>query len=307
MDWDAVAEAVGPEKLREYGGTWKGGPAMAPWLGDGGLAALVPGGSKWMNVFVCFEKGAPEVWCGCRQAGPYCSHSLVLMAYAAANMDYLKAVRAAEDDGIREAAKTAEPGDKKEIAKAASGKDPADRMDLHLLKLPPRGLPPRGIDYGRMLDMAYVNLSSDCFLEEFADVDFGVAERVAGRFAASGDLAEAARIYGAVAETVAKNVAITDDSNAHYSYSLKTALEKLAGCMVSRAGRPRKKLPDSERRKHISWLARRVARNDPDFFTEDFASALDSVCAAPGDVEWRKEQESMLRAKTQAATGRGII
>ena len=292
-DWDAVAGEVGPEKLREYGGAWGGGPAMAPWLGDGGLAALVPGGSKWMNVFVCFEKGAPEVWCGCRQAGPYCSHSLVLMAYAAANTDYLRAARAAEDEGIREAAKVAEPGDKKEIAKAASGKDPADRMGLHLLKLPPRGLPPRGIDYGRVLDMAYVNLSSDCFLEEFADVDFGVAERVAGRFAVSGDLPEAARIYGAVAETVAKNVAITDDSNAHYSYSLKTALEKLAGCIVSKTGRPRAKLSAGERRKYISWLVRRAALNDPDFFTEDFEVALDSVCVAPGDGEWRKEQERL--------------
>lgn len=293
VDEAAAIAAVGEEKLRKCGGAWGGGPAMAPWLQDGGLAALVPGGRKWMNVFVCFGKGAPEVWCDCRQAGPYCSHSAVLIAYAAANSGYLKAVRAAEDEGIREAAKIAEPRDRKALAAAASGEDPADRMGLHLLKLPPRGLPPRGIDYGRVLDMAYVNMSSDCFLEEFADVDFDVAERVAGRFSASGDLPEAARIYCVVAETIAKNVAITDDSNAHYSYSLKTALEKLQGCMVSRAGRPRKKMPDGERKRCISWLARRAALNDPDFFTDDFEAALDSVCAAPGDGEWREEQERL--------------
>ena len=292
-DWDAVAAAVGEEKLRECGGAWGGGPAMAPWLQDGGLAALVPGGRKWMNVFVCFKKGAPEVWCDCGQAGPYCSHSAVLIAYAAANSGYLKAACAAEDEGIREAAKAAEPRDRKALAAAASGEDPADRMGLHLLNLPPRGLPPRGIDYGRVLDMEYVNLSSDCFLEEFADVDFDVAERVAGRFAASGDLAEAARIHCVVAETIAKNAAITDDSNAHYSYSLKTALRELYVCMVSRAGRPRAKLPAGERKKHISWLARRVALDDPDFFTEYFEATLDSVCAAPGDREWRRAQERL--------------
>ena len=291
-DWGAAAAAVG-EKLRGYGGAWGGGPAMAPWAGDGGLAALVPGGSRWMNVFVRPGKGAPEVWCECRQAGPYCSHSLVLMAYAAANADYLKEARADEDGGIREAAKVAGPGDRKALAKAASGSDPADRMGLHLLKLPPRGLPPRGIDYGRVLDMAYVSISSDCFLEEFADVDFGVAERAAGKFASSGDLSEAARIYCVMAETVAKNVGITDDSNAHYSFSLQTALEKLQGCMVSRAGNPRKKLPAGERRRRISWLVRRAALNDPDFFTEDFESALDSVCVAPEDKEWRKAQEEL--------------
>ena len=94
-----------------------------------------------------------------------------------------------------------------------------------------------------------------------------------------------------MSETIAKNIAITDDSNAHYSFSLKAALEKLAGCMVSRAGRPREKLPAGERRRYISWLVRRVALGDPDFFTEDFASALDSVCVAQGDREWRKAQE----------------
>ena len=112
VDEAAAIAAVGAEKLRECGGAWGGGPAMAPWLQDGGLAALVPGGRKWMNVLVCFKKGAPEVWFDCGQAGPYCSHSAVLIAYAAANSGYLKAARAAEDEGIREAAKAAQPPDR---------------------------------------------------------------------------------------------------------------------------------------------------------------------------------------------------
>ena len=293
LDWGMAAAAVGEEKLRECVGAWGGGPVMAPWLQDGGLSALVPGGGAWMSVAVRVKNGAPEARCDCRQAGPYCSHSTVAMAYAAANMEYLKAVRAAEDEGIREAARTAEPRDRGALADAALGEDSADRSDLHHMQLPPRCLPPRGIDYGRLLDMGYVGLSTGCFLEEFAGLDFGVAGRTAGRFAAAGDLAEAARIYCVVAETIAKNVAITDDSNAHYSASLETALEDLRKCMVSRTGRPRRKMPAGERRKRISWLVRRVALDDPDFFTEDFASALDSVCVAPGDKEWRREQERL--------------
>ena len=296
MDEAAAIAAVGEEKLRKCGGAWGGGPAMAPWLQDGGLAALVPGGRKWMNVFVCFGKGAPEVWCDCRQAGPYCSHSIVVMAYAAANADYLRAVRAAEDEGIREAAKIAEPEYREALADAALGEDPADRSGLRHMQLTTRCLPPRGIDYGRSLDMGYVGLSAGCFLEESVDIDFDTVGQIARRFAASGDLAEAARIYCVVAETIAKNVAITDDSNAHYSTSLKTALEDLGRCMVSRTGRPRKKMPAGERKKRISWLVRRVALDDPDFFTEDFEAALDSVCVAPGDREWRREQERLRSA-----------
>ena len=296
LDWDMAAAAVGAEKLRECAGARGGGPVMAPWLRDGGLDALVPGGGDWMTVAVSVKNGAPEARCDCGQAGPYCSHSMAVMAYAAANADYLRAVRAAEDEGIREAAKIAEPEYREALADAALGEDPADRSGLRHMQLTTRCLPPRGIDYGRWLDMGYVGLSAGCFLEESVDIDFDTVGQIARRFAASGDLAEAARIYCVVAETIAKNVAITDDSNAHYSTSLKTALGDLSRCMVSRTGRPRKKMPAGERKKRISWLVRRVALNDPDFFTEDFASALDSVCVAPGDREWRRAQERLRSA-----------
>lgn len=285
-----AASAVGAEKLRGCAGARGGGPVMAPRLRDGGLEALVPGGGDWMTVAVSVKRGAPEARCDCGQAGPYCSHSMAVMAYAAANSDYLRAVRAAEDEVIREAAKITEPEYREALADAALCEDPAGRSGLHRMQLTARCLPPRGIDYGRSLDMGYVGLSAGCFLEESAYIDFGAAGRIARRFEASGDLAEAARIYCVVAETIAKNAAITDDSNAHYSTSLKTALGDLGGCMVSRAGRPRKKMPAGEHKKRISWLARRVALDDLDFFTEDFEATLDSVCVAPEDKEWRAQE-----------------
>ena len=245
------------------------------------------------QVGVCAEGGELEVSCRCRQRARYCSHSVDVMVYAAANIGYLKAARAAEDEGIREAARIAMPWQRGRLAAAASSGDPGDRNRLHLMELPPSGLPPRGLDYGRVLDLRYMEKSTRCYLEEFADVDFDEATGRAKRFAASGDVAEAARIYAAVAETIAKNTGIVDDSNAHYSTSLEMALDDLVACMADPKGRRRGRMPDAERKAHISWLVRRVASDDPDFFTEDFTSALDSACNSAEDTAWRRAQERL--------------
>ena len=278
IGWPAVIKTVG-EEARGYGRTWGAGPVMCPWLEDGGLWAAVPGGSRWMWVYVRAKRGGVDAWCKCRKPG-YCQHSIEVMAYAADNAGRLKAARAAEDDGVRQAAKDASP-ECKDLIPRDPGSGGVGRERLHLLRLGSSGLPPRGLDYGRMLDRMYMDASTKCYLEDMVDVDFGQATRVARKFASRGDAAEASRIYESVAETVAKNIGITDDSNAHYCTSLQVALNDLVKCMKKRG------MPQDARNSRISWLAGRVARDDPDFFTEDFAKALDSACVSEKDAAWR--------------------
>ena len=292
IDMAMVVRAVGEEDARDGARTWGMGPVMIPWLADGRLWAAVPGGRDWLNVSLLARGGELDVSCGCRQRREYCTHSIAVMAYAAEYSGRLEAARAAEDAGIREAAKRASPAHKKTLVRAASEERFELRDGLHLMKLRPHGLPPRGLDYGRTLDLLYMAKSKDCFLEEFADVDFDVAVNIARRFEAAGDVSEAARIYESVVETIAKNTGIVDDSNAHYSTSLQDALKRLVGCMADANGRARKGLPAAERRGYISWLVRRVARNDPDFFTDDFAPALDAACASAEDGAWRRDLEA---------------
>ena len=288
IDRAMVVRAVGEKDAREHGGVWGAGPAMTPWLQGGGLWAMVPGGRRWLPVYVRARGGEIEVKCRCRQRPQYCTHSIAVMAYAAANMDALKERRAAEDAGLREAAGRAAPF-RDEFEEAASGE--AGRLSMHRLRLPPDGLPPRGLDYGRILDKAYMDMSRGCYLEETANVDFDEAADLAGAFAACGDVEEAARIHAAVAETIAKNTGIVDDSDAYYWASLQAALDGLVACMAG--GKSGRKPPEAARRGHISWLVRRAAADDPDFFTEDFAKALDSACVSERDAAWRRKQESL--------------
>lgn len=296
-----VIAAVGEQAMREGLRTWGYGPAMAPWLFDDGLWAAAPGGKKWMSVYVFVEDGELAVACKCRQRARYCSHGIAVMAYAAANMASLKARRAAEDAGLLQAVGRAKPSQKRTLAKANS--DDVDRAKAGLirLKLPPHGLPPRGLDYGRILDMRYMGMSRNCYLNEFRNVDFDKVTGIAKSFEASGDIEEAARIHAAIVETVAKNIGITDDSDAHYSMSLQMSLKDLIACLVDAKGRAREGVPDAARKNHISWLVRRVASNDPDFFTDEFAPALDSVCVSKDDAAWRGAEEARFGLRPERA------
>ncbi len=286
IDMAAVIAAVGEEEARRNGSPWWGsGPVLAPRLEDGGVWAVLPGGKNWRPVYARVEGGELEVSCGCRQRARYCSHATELAVYAAENMDALREARAEEDEGIREAAETAEPWQKKELAVAAAWKKRADRDLLHLLELPPRGLPPRGVDYGRVLDVMYIEKAVDGYLEGLDFVHFDVAEEAAGRFASAGDADEAARICLIAAETVVKNTAMTDDSYAHYHESLRSALGNLASYAAG--------LSVGGRRRIISRLARRVALGELDYFAQDFVSALDSVCVSQGDAEWRRSVQAL--------------
>ena len=281
----AVVAAVGEKEARSSGSPWWGsGPVLAPRLEDGGVWAVLPGGKNWRPAYARMEGGELEVSCGCRQRARYCSHATELVVYAAENMDLLKEARAIEDGGIREAAACAEPWQKKELAVAAAWKKRTDRDLLHLLEIPPRGLPPRGVDYGRVLDMAYIEKAVDGYLEGLDFVHFDVAEEAAARFASAGDSDEAVRICLIAAETVVKNTSMTDDSYAHYHASLQSALDRLASYSAGLSG--------GYRRRTISRLARRVAQGELDYFAEDFVSALDSVCVSEGDREWRKSVQA---------------
>lgn len=293
IDKDMVIAAVGEQGMREGLRTWGCGPAMAPWLFDDGVWAAAPGGKKWMGVYVSVQDGELEVACRCRQRARYCSHGIAVMSYAAANMQSLKARRAAEDAGLLQAVEHARPSQKKKLENVDSSDVDRARAGLHRLKLPPHGLPPRGLDYGRILDMEYMDMSRDCYLKEFRNVDFDKATGIAKLFEASGDIEEAARIHATIVETIAKNTGIVDDSDAYYSTSLQISLKDLIACLVDK-GQAREGVPDVARRNHISWLVRRVASNDPDFFTDEFASALDSVCVSKDDVAWRDAEESRL-------------
>lgn len=279
IDMAAVVAAVGEEEARSSGSPWGGsGPVLAPRLEDGGVWAVLPGGKNWRPVYARMEGAELEVSCGCRQRARYCSHATELVVYAAENMGMLKEARAKEDEGIREAAASAEPWQKKELAVAAAWKKRTDRDLLHLLEIPPRGLPPRGVDYGRVLDMAYIEKAVDGYLEGLDFVHFDVAEEAAARFASAGDADEAVRICLIAAETVVKNTNMTDDSYAHYYESLRSALDNLASYSAG--------LSAGYRRRTISRLARRVALGELDYFAEDFVSALDSVCVSEADREW---------------------
>lgn len=295
-----VIAAVGEQAMREGLRTWGYGPAMAPWLLDDGVWAAAPGGKKWMGVLVVVQDGELEVACRCRQRARYCSHGIAVMSYAAANMQSLKARRAAEDAGLSEAVGRARPSQKKTLAKADSDDMDRAKAGLYRLKLQPHGLPPRGLDYGRILDMRYMGMSRNCYLNEFRNVDFDNVIGIAKSFEASGDVEEAARIHAAIVETIAKNTGIVDDSDAYYSLSLQASLKDLIACLVDK-GRAREGVPDAARKNHISWLVRRVASNDPDFFNDEFVPALDSVCVSEDDAAWRDAEESRLGSPSRRA------
>ena len=278
-----VIRAVGEEAVRRA--VRSAGPVMIPRLEGGGLRAAVPGVQSWMSVLVRAKDGVPEAECKCGVQARYCSHAIEVMVYAATHMDRLRAAREAEDAGISEAAGRALPPQKKVLAKAAS--DKGSRYGLHLLQIPPHKLPPRGLNYENILDMMYMESSYECHVGD-NEVDFVEITDVAEAFIDCGDVEEALRIYRAVAETIAKNAGIVD--NEYYSISLDNALHCIEACMNGPKGRSKHETPDGARKRCIQWLAGRVARDDPDYFTSMFAAALDSVCSSKEDKAWRKQE-----------------
>lgn len=140
--------------------------------------------------------------------------------------------------------------------------------------------PPAGMDCGRRVagafrEAAAVNASSQDGHRD-AYVDLEDVMRTAGEFEASGDLAEASRIYGQIADAIAGSEGLAYLGGDHHEAGPR-AVEKWAECLGGSGPAP------SRRRAAIGRAFR--AFKGGGMFSGAYGRAMTALCASDADLE----------------------
>jgi hypothetical protein len=132
-------------------------------------------------------------------------------------------------------------------------------------------------DYKKEVDALYENTSIDGYVEYGNIIDFAVFTDTAERFLEKKNAMEAAKVFQALAEAIAENMDMVDDSDGYYGESFSEAVQSLASCV---------NLLESEKKSgYIDYFFEKFMEKEPDYFQDDHGEALRSVCLDKGDLE----------------------
>jgi hypothetical protein len=139
-------------------------------------------------------------------------------------------------------------------------------------------------DYKKEVSMLYGSVAGrHGYIEYGNEIDFSLIEDIAERYSEKGNFMEAAKIYQAVSEAIAENMDSVDDSDGYYGGEFDQAIEGFVSCLKSAT------LQHEAKRKYIDYLFRKYMQNDPDYFEENYDSALKDLCTMKEDLLYWKE------------------
>ena len=122
-----------------------------------------------------------------------------------------------------------------------------------------------------------------------AEMDFGKFFQMAKRYQKSGEHHEAVGVCQGIADGIAANMDLIDDSNGYYGDMFKKAIRKMVDHIKQENPR------HLQKRQYVSYLHERFITNDPDYFQEFYEEALRAICTTREDLEyWRMLHEPLV-------------
>ena len=138
-------------------------------------------------------------------------------------------------------------------------------------------------DYKAEVESLYDDVEYHGYVPYGEDVDFSSLTDLSKLYIKKGDFLEAAKIYQALAETIADKIDDVDDSYGNYGGEFSNSIDAFTDCIV-KAG-----LDADGRRPYIKYLFDEYMRGDPDYFQSDYSIALDKLCCEESDWRYWKE------------------
>ncbi|VVB64980.1 Uncharacterised protein [uncultured archaeon] len=140
----------------------------------------------------------------------------------------------------------------------------------------------RLFDYKDEIDSIFDDAEEHGFIPYGAEVDFAPFEDLAEIYIQKDDFIEAAKIYQALTEKIAKKMDDVDDSDGYYGDKFSDFLDAFLECIIQA------KQETDARREYIDYLFNRYLQKDPDYFQDDYYDALKELCTSKEDLEYWK-------------------
>lgn len=138
-------------------------------------------------------------------------------------------------------------------------------------------------DYKREINLLYREADGrHGYIEYGNEINFSYICDLADRYLRAGNPLEAASIYQALSEVIAKNMENVDDSDGYYGGEFDQAIESFTAC-INEAG-----LDHKEKRHYIDYFFAKYIENDPDYFQANYDCALREICQSREDLEYWK-------------------
>jgi hypothetical protein len=115
-----------------------------------------------------------------------------------------------------------------------------------------------------------------------AELDFARFETLAEIYIQKDDFLEAAKIYQALAETIAEKMDHVDDSDGFYGGKFSDFLDAFVECIMLA------ELETDAKKWYIAYLFNRYLLRDPDYFQDDYYDALKELCTSKEDLDYWK-------------------
>ncbi len=158
-----------------------------------------------------------------------------------------------------------------------------DLRDRFMASFAEKGVGRSLSDYKNEVESLYDDAEYHGFVPYGEDIDFSPLSELAKLYARKCDFMEAAKIYRALAETIADKMDDVDDSYGSYGEEFSSSMEAFVDCIIN-AG-----LNAEGKRTYIKYLFDGYLREDPDYFDEDYRTGLVKLCTDEADLLYWKE------------------
>jgi thiol-disulfide isomerase/thioredoxin len=248
------------------------------------ITAIVSGTEDY-QVTIRLKKDDFTAECTCPYNwGGYCKHIVATVLALSKNYKDIKKQKVKEEEKIDTILNNITLEELKDFLRIEFENDSSLR-DAFVIHFTGKGSKDRSIyDYKKQVNLLYRTTSGrDGYIEYGNNVNFIYFYDLALRYAKKKNFLEAAKIYQALAETIAENMDIVDDSDGYYGRAFGEAIEDFINC-INEAN-----LGHKEKRCYIQYLFSKYIENDPDYFQENYNYALQEICHLKEDLTYWKE------------------
>ncbi|MFQ6084512.1 MAG: SWIM zinc finger domain-containing protein, partial [Candidatus Aminicenantia bacterium] len=216
--------------------------------------------------------------------GGYCKHIIATLIALSKNYKEIKESKNREEEKIETILNNVSLEELKEFLRTEFENDPRLRniFAIHFSGKAPQD---KSIhDYKKEINLLYRNATGRYgFIEYGNNIDFFHIQDLAHRYIKKGNYLEAAKIYQALAETIAENMGMVDDSDGYYGGEFRDAISDFTNCIKEA------NLGHREKRYYIEYLFNKYIENDPDYFREEYDYALREISQSKEDLNyWKK-------------------
>lgn len=214
--------------------------------------------------------------------GGYCKHIIATMILYSKNHEKIKGGKEREESRVNAVLNQMTAEELKEFLSVEFGKDPKLRTRF-LIYFTGEGEEKSLHDYKKEISRLYLDVTGrDGFIDYDIRVEFSDILDLAKRYTEKKNFLEAAKIHQALSEAIAENMDLVDDSYGHYGGEFDYAIENLVTC-INEA-----RLGHEEKKPYIEYLFKKFVENEPDYFQENYYTALRQMCTSKEELRhWK--------------------